>query len=42
MLDDSKDKAKGFEKILDREQMEELAKKDLEKVKVTEAAKKKK
>ena len=32
VLDDTKEKAKGFDKILDREQMEELAKKDLEKV----------
>ena len=42
VLDDTKDKTKGIEKILDREQMEEMAKKDLEKVKASEAAKKKK
>lgn len=33
MLDDTKDKARGIEKLLDREQLEEMARKDLEKTK---------
>ena len=36
MLDDTKDKTKGIEKILDREQFEEMARKDLERARVSE------
>lgn len=43
MLDDTKDKTKGIEKILDRDQLEDMAKKELEKAKnVDQAAKAKK
>lgn len=36
MLDDTKDKTKGIEKILDRDQLEDMAKKELEKAKTTD------
>lgn len=42
MLDETKDKTKGIEKLLDREQFEEMAKKDLEAKKFTEVSKQKK
>ena len=38
MLDDTKEKTKGIEKILDRDQLEEMARKDLEKAKASDAA----
>jgi hypothetical protein len=41
-LEDVKDKTKGIEKLLEREQLEDLAKKDIELKKQTEAAKIKK
>jgi hypothetical protein len=36
VLDDARDRTKGIEKILDREQLEEMAKKELEKSKAVE------
>ena len=41
-LDDTKDKAKGIERLLDRDLLEDMAKRDLEKSKAAEAVKKKK
>jgi hypothetical protein len=41
-LEETKDKTKGIEKLLDREQFEEMAKKDLEAKKLAEALKQKK
>lgn len=42
VLEDVKDKTKGIEKLLEREQLEDLAKKDIELKKQAEAAKIKK
>ena len=42
VLDETKDKTKGIEKLLDREQFEEMAKKDLEYKKLAEVSKLKK
>ncbi len=42
MLDETKDKTKGIEKLLDREQFEDMAKKDLEAKKLVEVSKQKK
>lgn len=43
MLEDARDKAKGIEKLLDRDQLEELAKKDIDsRRQANEAAKAKK
>lgn len=42
VLEDVRDKTKGIEKLLDREQLEDLAKKDLEAKKQADAAKAKK
>ena len=42
VLDDTKDKTKGIEKLLDRDQFEEMAKRDLEKTRTGELAKPKK
>jgi hypothetical protein len=41
VLEETKDKTKGVEKLLEREQLEDMARKDLEKTKV-EAGKGKK
>ena len=38
VLDDTRDKTKGIEKILDREQLEDMAKKQLEKAKSADQA----
>lgn len=42
MLEDVRDKTKGIEKLLDREQLEDLAKKDLEAKRQVDAGKAKK
>lgn len=42
VLDETKEKTKGIEKLLDREQLEEMAKKDLEAKKMVDVTKPKK
>ena len=38
MIDETKDKMKGVDKLIDRDQFEELAKRELEKTKNMEAS----